>query len=956
MHFFISKKSWSPLILLLFLYALQNIEAQNPTIESSYNIAIDSDNYELADSIVWNIISNCSAKWDTTLNVGNFLLDHYQRFEFDWDLSKRLEYLRQVESCTDIHSPSDFEVNARIQYHYAVYFRHDLQEDSMQHHLNAMRENIELLGSPTRLAISLEYEQARLAYIQNDQASLLTYLESALSYLDTHFPEEIRLRLNILNGIGIGLRRTFQPEKAIEHHHRTLAYLNEKDPGSNWVGTVLNNVGLCFQDLLEYDSAIYYMNKAIHHYRFLGPEYMDQIGSGLYNVSSCFRYAGTLDSALVYGLKSLEILEAHHGSNHADLLLPYISLTLTCIKQEDFEKATDFYTKGMELLKVLGWSRDDPSVNAYMQDVFPMIGSGIFLARAQFLDTGEERFLNLALSRGEDFMYTMDYAYDYLKNSISKDIFQGQHKNYINTIIENQFLAFEFFQEDSIISKTFEYFEKFKALDLLYAAQRDKVDKLELHQELSKHQAELVYKVNNLQAEIARVGAHPDTLEILTQELNTAQESMYQWQDEIRKNHPKYHDLLYHPRVATLSEVQSTLSEDQSVLTYFVSDTTIYSITINAAGQYLKKNNIPSHITLDSLIVGLRNVLLDFHLSPHSSDEAIRVRSKQLSESSYQLYQILIEPVSPYLKSRVLISPHKSLGYLPFDLLLKELPENPLHYRSYAYLLKERALHFSPSITLWMEMNEKERMNIQKILAIAPSYQQISTPMENTYAMRSSLQPLAYNEQEVDQVIHHFGGVALKGADATKEAFLSTASDFSMIHFAMHGKASEEQASFLAFSNINSQDFKLFIPEVYNLSLNTDMVSISACESGYGQLRNAEGVISLARAFSFAGAKSILSTLWSINDRSTSSLMDHYYQRLKEGLSKEVALQDAKLNYLDHSDHTAADPFYWSSFMLLGDTTPIAADHSPFSILVTIGLASFLLLLYVRYRPNSSGS
>lgn len=954
MHFFISQKTCSAFILLLFLSLSKNLEAQKQTIESSYDKAIETKSYELADSIVWNIISDCASQWDTTFDIANFLIDHYQRFQFDWDLSRRLNYLRQLEFCIHNHSPSDFEVIARLQYHYAVYYRHDLQEDSMQHHLNGMRKNIDLLGSPTRLAISLEYEQARLAYIQNDQATLLTYLERALDYLDTHFPDEVRLRLNILNGIGIGLRRTFQPEKAIEHHHETLSYLNETDPGSNWVGTVLNNVGLCFQDLLQYDSAIYYMKKAIHHYRFLGPEYIDQIGSGLYNVSSCFRYSGKLDSAVVYGLSSLETLKAHHGSNHADLLLPYISLTLTFIRQEDFERAGDYHTRGMDLLQNLGWSQNDPSVNAYMQDVFPMIGSGIFMARTQYLHDREEEFLNLALSRGEDFMHTMDYAYDYLKSSISKDIFQGQYKNYINTIIENQFLAFDVFKEDSIISKTFEYFEKFKALDLLYAAQRDKIAKLNLYQQLSNHQAELVSRVNNLQAEISRVDIDSDTVEILTHELHAAQESIYQWQDEIRKNHPNYHDLLYHPRVATLSDVKSKLSADQSVLTYFVSDTTIYSITINADGQYLKKSSIPPHVTLDSLIMGLRDALLDLHLAPGSSDEAVRLRGKNLSEASYQLYKLLIEPVGQYLKSKVLISPHKSLGYLPFDLLLKELPEDPLHYRSYTYLIKERALHFSPSITLWIEMNEKERMQGQKMLAIAPSYQDISAPMETTYAMRSSLHPLLFNEKEVDQIIHHFEGVALKDTDATKEAFLSKASDFSMIHFAMHGKASddEDEASFLAFSNKNVQDFKLFIPEVYNLSLNTNMVSISACESGYGQLRSAEGVISLARAFSFAGAKSILSTLWSINDQSTSSLMDHYYKGLKDGLSKEVALQDAKLKYIDQADHTAADPFYWSSFMLLGDTTPIASSNSPFTILFTIGLAAFLLLLYVRSRPQ----
>ncbi len=955
MHFFISKKSCSALIFLLILCLSPNIEARNQTTESSYDDAIDTKNYELADSIVWNIIFNCSAQWDTTFDVANFLIDHYERFQFEWELSKRLDYLRQLELCIHIHSPRDFEVIARLQYHYAVYFRYDLQEDSMQHHLNLLRKNIEHLATPTPLAISLEYEQARLAYIQNDQAAVLTYLQNALSYLDQHFPEEVQQRLNILNGIGIGLRRTFQLDKAIEHHHSTLEYLNKKTPGSNWVGTVLNNVGLCYQDLQQFDSAIYYMKKAISYYGKQGPEYKSQIGSGLFNICTCLRYSRLYDSAMVYGLSSKKVIEEHFGNEHPDLLLPYICLTRTSTEQGDLTASEEYFHEGMRLLKLFGWKREDPSVNAYMQDVLYMLGSGIMLARARYLESGREVDLFTALSSGEDFMKTVDYAYDYLKNSISRDILQGQFKNYVNAIIDNQFLAYQALGHDSILAKTFEYFEKFKALDLLYAAQRDKIDELEIYQDLIDHQKGLVTTIHNLQTEITRAGSNVDTISILDQELNAAQEAMYRWRDEIRKEYPNYHDLLYHPQVISLSEVSDIMTDQQSVLTYFVSDTSIYSIVINKDEQYVERATIPSEVTLDSLIYTLRNTLLEFHLLNKSSDALYRSRASNLTALSSDLYTLLIEPIENHLKASVLISPHKVLGYLPFDLLIKEKPEPPLHFRTHLYFFKKHALHFTPSITLWSTMQDKSSNVAQKVLAVAPAYTPVGTTLQTSLAMRNSLQPLLYNEEEVDQVLLHLDGVSMKGREATKTAFLRHAEDYGVIHFAMHGKASDEDnaASYLAFSNLEDPDFKLYMSEIYNLSLQSDLVTISACESGLGQLRNAEGVISLARAFSFAGAKSILSTLWSINDQSTSSLMDHYYKGLKDGLRKEVALQEAKLTYLEQSDHTAADPFYWSSFMLIGDTSPIASGHSPFFILLPIGLAAFMLLLYVRYRSQN---
>jgi len=127
---------------------------------------------------------------------------------------------------------------------------------------------------------------------------------------------------------------------------------------------------------------------------------------------------------------------------------------------------------------------------------------------------------------------------------------------------------------------------------------------------------------------------------------------------------------------------------------------------------------------------------------------------------------------------------------------------------------------------------------------------------------------------------------------------------------------------YLAFTQTSDTlDRKLYVRDLYNLKLNADMVVLSACETGLGELQQGEGILSLARGFAYAGAKSIISSLWSVNDKSTADIMTSFYSHLKEGKTKDDALRRAKLDYL--SQNPNAQPFYWAAFTAVGDMKPI---------------------------------
>jgi len=154
--------------------------------------------------------------------------------------------------------------------------------------------------------------------------------------------------------------------------------------------------------------------------------------------------------------------------------------------------------------------------------------------------------------------------------------------------------------------------------------------------------------------------------------------------------------------------------------------------------------------------------------------------------------------------------------------------------------------------------------------------------------------------------------------------------------------------SYIAFQNeadstaVNNS--RLYVNELYNLELNADLVVLSACETGLGELKRGEGVISLARGFTYAGAKSTLTSLWSVNDAQTTKLMESFYTNLKDGMTKDKALRKAKLDYLNNENLNA--PYFWAGFIPAGDMSAISSNTNywywALGILIALLLAWFL--------------
>ncbi len=377
------------------------------------------------------------------------------------------------------------------------------------------------------------------------------------------------------------------------------------------------------------------------------------------------------------------------------------------------------------------------------------------------------------------------------------------------------------------------------------------------------------------------------------------------------------------------------LAPNQTLLEYQIGDSSLFIIAIQK--QKYEVIEVKKNFPLELWVTNMTS-------NGMAKDKKKALNASTLySKAAYDLYQKLIQPVldaGVALGQELIIIPDGILGQVPFEALLTATPKTVGIYHDYPYLLHKHQISYCFSATLLGQMMDKKH-NVQHtktLLGMAPFAKisdHINKPqMDSTLRavtrdlpLRDTLKSLLYSGSEIDSITTLWRGKALYNQDATTNQFLELAPLYRIIHLATHGKADARSGdySFLAFNTGKSDSLylKLYARDLYNVSLNADLVTLSACETGIGQLQKGEGIINLTRAFAFAGAKSIVTSLWSVNDVRTKDLMVLFYKELaKPGMRKDAALRNAKLKYLSMYN-VQADPYFWAGFIAIGDMSSI---------------------------------
>lgn len=251
-----------------------------------------------------------------------------------------------------------------------------------------------------------------------------------------------------------------------------------------------------------------------------------------------------------------------------------------------------------------------------------------------------------------------------------------------------------------------------------------------------------------------------------------------------------------------------------------------------------------------------------------------------------KLYQKLIKPLEDFIEKRdLIIVPVGAAYYVPFHALKTEEK----------YLIETREIVYTPSAAVWQFLQIRTPKKFEKALLIGFADEKI---------------PLVTQEIEALQKIFPEAKI-LTGMDASFSNFTANAKNFDILHIACHGQFRPDNP---LFSNLHLADGFITVRDIYAQKLKAEIVTLSACETGLNKISAGEEILGLARGFLSAGAKSLVLSLWTVNDKATTDLMTELYLHLQRGISVSASLRLAQINFIKNNAH----PYFWAPFALIG--------------------------------------
>jgi len=299
------------------------------------------------------------------------------------------------------------------------------------------------------------------------------------------------------------------------------------------------------------------------------------------------------------------------------------------------------------------------------------------------------------------------------------------------------------------------------------------------------------------------------------------------------------------------------------------------------------------HGLLQFVWLNLRSVQASLSTDSINDPRQAAARLANIRSVLRRIYGLLLAPLEGLLGGAhsLVVVPHGPLHYLPFHAL----------FDGQSYLLERFEVSYLPGSSLLRYAHEARPRVGTGMLALG-----------NSFNGR-----LPYALEEARAVAGLWGGVALIEEQASLDALRQSAGSCRLLHLAAHGEFRGDNA---LFSGLALAGGWLTTLEIFNLHLQADLVTLSACQTGRSVVGGGDELFGLMRAFLAAGTASLVATFWTVEDRSTARLMQRFYERLVQGESRGAALRQAQLQFLgDEENPVYHHPYFWAPFFLVGD-------------------------------------
>ncbi|HEU4932813.1 MAG TPA: CHAT domain-containing protein [Pyrinomonadaceae bacterium] len=391
-----------------------------------------------------------------------------------------------------------------------------------------------------------------------------------------------------------------------------------------------------------------------------------------------------------------------------------------------------------------------------------------------------------------------------------------------------------------------------------------------------------------------------EQIESLREELNYLYKEMNQRQrdvqSEVREREGKVLEItrqLHHRRAATslqsqpfdVDRLREQLRDDDALVEYTTLDDELLAFVVTREKIHVQRQ-LGSIAEINQRLQALRFQIDTLRFGAQSIRRHLPSLTEKIKSHLNLLHKQLIGPLEPSLQNRnLIIVPHGGLHYLPFHAL----------YDGDKYLIESCEISYAPSAAIFQHCLRRGEHRSDRAVLLGVSDEQ--TPRIH---------------DEIRSISGIFGNTTTLVDEAATTAALklhSTAAD--VVHFACHGQFRSDNP---LFSALLLADGWFTVRDAYSLRLNDALVTLSACETGANVVAPGDELIGLARGFFSAGARSVLLSLWMVDDEATNQMMVDFYREVKAGSSLSTSLRAAQLRMLKEMPH----PFFWSPFVLVG--------------------------------------
>ena len=619
-----------------------------------------------------------------------------------------------------------------------------------------------------------------------------------------------------------------------------------------------------------------------------------------------------IDSALLLNEKALLFV----GNDAGEKSIVYDNVGDLYVKLKLHENGLKYHNKAINELLPFDWETKE-NLPEYEKVIISserkfILGYLIDKQNAwlDFYDaTNEKKYLIAAEQTLQLIDKIIDYVYFESKEKLSKLFWRRRGAALYINAVKICFLLHK-------PAKAFYYIEKNKGvllLDNISAFSAKRIAKLP--QEVIDKEYKLQKKVKVLEQKmISKTGQ-----DSIKESYFTAKETYYKYITSIEKKYPEYYQYRTSLPILSTKNVQENLEEHEVVIAYILGEEVGYVLLMDQKTTKLYSFNNLS--TLEAKLSAFQKL----YAKPFETAR----EATQFQQQGNEIYQEIMPFINDrmYQKAKKLIViPDGMVNSLPLEILPTTMEKN----LNDAYLIQQKEISYCYSFSLDAQ-NELKHSKAKSI----------STSFMLTKFKDATLTTLTVSPTKVFDNATHIN------ENATKASFLKSYNEASQVYVSSHAGNTNDVPWLAMF------DGKIYPNELFLLNNPKELVVLNACKTSAGIFKEGEGVFSLTRAFLNSGSKSVVSSLWNLNETAGMEILNTFRTNLQSSQTKSEALKNAKLAYLEkHKNTSQSSPYYWGGIVLTGNTDVL---QTPFNYWWLLGIGLVVIIstfLYFKYRKR----